>query len=99
MYDLEKDLHFRPQRVRCQVTLYNDMGHMMPRVQWFDRVDSGVRSLLEKNAVDLALKDVQNDVVDYVGNGGLFLQAKVPSKTTNFKLYNYEVRVDIVYDF
>ena len=26
MYDLEKDLHFRPQRVRCQVTLYNDMG-------------------------------------------------------------------------
>ena len=67
----------------------------MPRVQWFGNIDSGIRNLLEKNAVDIAFKEARNDVVDFVRNGGLFFRAKVPSKTTNFKLYNYEVRVDI----
>ena len=55
-YDLKNDPFFKSQRVRCRVTYHNDMGHYMPRLEWYSHVDAGMKYILKQKIMDEAKK-------------------------------------------
>ena len=105
MYDLQNEPFFRIQHVRCKITFHNDMGHLMPRVQWLTDIDSSVRAILEKQAIEIAYKESKDIIVesfekvsDTDGYVHLY-SSKVPKKIVHFKTFNFAVECVIVYKF